>query len=58
MFGPMQVWHDYKNSNYKNIQILSHPISSFRFEVVRNQKPCANGFDFVNSKNKKESTPC
>jgi hypothetical protein len=28
-FGPMHVVHVYKNSNYKNIHVLSHPISNF-----------------------------
>jgi hypothetical protein len=28
-FGPVHVVHVYKNSNYKSIHVLSHPISSF-----------------------------
>jgi hypothetical protein len=46
----MQVKHVYKISNYKNIQVLSHPIPKLQVQVFipsvcgfknPNPKPCA-----------------
>ncbi len=59
--NPISVEHVYKNSNYKNIQVPSHPIFKPKFQVfdstcvesqkphAQNQKPCGKGFEIVGS---------